>query len=220
MKNQTPAYIPSHFLNGDQAQVRELIQKNSFATVLSFPENEKPFVNHLPVIFSSRPGEENILIGHMAKRNPQWAHFKKNPDCTLIFHGPHTYITPSWYTSGRNVPTWNYVVAHVHGKIKLRESFEDQIEVLEQLTRVFESENPEPWEFELPSDLADAQSLTSAIISFEFHIENIEAKFKLSQNRNDQDRFGVIDGLSQRTDEMSHRIREMMIKLEKKESAL
>lgn len=208
-------YLPKHFSQNDEAKLRNLITQNAFATVLSFPTNETPFINHLPVIFSNQPGEGNVLIGHMAKRNPQWTHFRTNPNCTVIINGPHTYITPTWYKSGRDVPTWNYAVAHLHGKIELVEKFEDQIDILKQLSAFFEQPSPAPWEFELPDDLMDADSLTSAIISFKFHIEKVDAKFKLSQNRPKEDRLGVIDGLSQRTDEMSQLVREMMLENEK-----
>jgi transcriptional regulator len=207
-------YLPKHFSQADELKVKKLIEQNGFATILSYPKNEKPFINHLPVIFSSRLGDEKILIGHMAKRNPQWQHFKENPDSTLIINGGHTYITPRWYKSGRDVPTWNYAVAHLHGKMELVESFDEQIEILKQLSLFFESPSPTPWDFELPDDLLDESALTSAIISFKFHIETIEAKFKLSQNRSAEDRQGVIEGLLERTDDMSNLVRTMMVENE------
>lgn len=206
--------MPKHFVEKDRLKVIKLIEQNSFATVLSYPKNEKPFVNHLPVIFSSLPQEENVLIGHMAKRNPQWQHFAENSESTIIIHGAHTYITPKWYRSGRDVPTWNYAVAHLHGKIELIKSFEGQIEILKQLSNFFERSNQNPWQFELPDDLLDETVLGSAIISFKFHIEKIEAKFKLSQNRSAQDRQGIMDGLMSRTDEMSKIVRSMMAETE------
>lgn len=207
-------YLPKHFSQADELKVKKLIEQNGFATVLSYPKNEKPFINHLPIMFSSRPGNEKILIGHMAKRNPQWQHFKENPDSTLIINGGRTYITPRWYKSGRDVPTWNYAVAHLHGKMELVESFDGQIEILKQLSHFFESPSPTPWDFELPDDLLDESALTSAIISFNFHIETIEAKFKLSQNRSAEDRHGVIEGLLERTDDMSRLVRTMMVENE------
>lgn len=209
-------YIPKHFSQGDEIKIRKLVEQNSFATILSFPENERPFVNHLPIIFSSSSGEEEVIIGHMATRNPQWAHFKKNPDCTIIINGCHTYITPKWYKSGRDVPTWNYAIAHLHGKIELIESFNEQIEILKELSLFFEKPSIAPWEFDLPDDLLDESALTNAIISFKFHIEKIDAKFKLSQNRPIEDRLGIIDGLQERTDEMSKLVRDLMIENEKK----
>lgn len=208
-------YLPKHFSQADQAEVRELIRQNGFATVLSFPAGEHPFINHLPLVFSSKKGEEEVLIGHMAKRNPQWLHFKTNSQGTVIINGPHTYITPTWYKSGRDVPTWNYAVAHLYGRVELFEKFEDQVDILKQLTEFYESSNPKPWEFELPDDLLDAESLGAAIVSFKFHIEKVDAKFKLSQNRVEEDRDGILDGLSQRTDDQSHAIIELMRRAER-----
>ena len=207
-------YLPKYFAQKDSAKVRKLIEQNSFATVLSFPQTEPVYVNHLPIIFSSCAGEEEILIGHMAKQNPQWRHFQENPKSTLIFHGAHTYITPTWYTSGNDVPTWNYAVAHLHGKMELIEPYEQQIAILKQLAYVFEKSNPNPWTFELPPDLADENVLVSSIVSFKFYMEKIDTKFKLSQNRSAEDRQAVIAGLLERKDEMSHLVRELMLEEE------
>jgi transcriptional regulator len=205
-------YTPKHFSKDSKSEVRDVIAQNSFATVLSYPKDQTVLISHLPIIFSANPAEENILIGHMARQNPQWKHFRDNPNATMIFHGPHTYISPLWYRSGRDVPTWNYAVVHLHGKIELVEKFDEQVEILKQLTAVFEG--PTGWDFELPDDLLDESALTSAIISFKFHIEKTEAKFKLSQNRSKDDREGIIEGLKTRTDEQSKLVREMMLKNE------
>ncbi len=207
-------YIPNHFTENEELKVKKLIDENGFVTILSFPKNEKPFINHLPVIFSPHPNEEKVLLGHMAKRNPQWKHFKDNSECTMIVNGPHTYITPNWYKSGRDVPTWNYAIAHLHGKIELVEGFKEQVDILRQLTHFYEKPSAAPWEFELPDDLLDESALTAAIISFKFHIESVESKFKLSQNRSNEDQQGVLDGLRERSDEKSKLVREMMLKNE------
>lgn len=204
-------YLPKHFLPNQESRVRKLIEQNPFMTILSYSKDSMPFINHLPIIFSSKPSEERILIGHMSKQNPQWRHFIDNPNATFIVQGPHTYITPKWYKFGRDVPTWNYAVAHLQGKVELVESFSEQVEILKQLTCFFEKSNPSPWEFELPDDLLDETALTSAIISFRFKIEEVDAKFKLSQNRSTEDKSGIIEGLKERTDEKSRAVREMMI---------
>lgn len=207
-------YLPKHFSPTEESRIRKLVEQNSFVTILSYPKDATPFINHLPVIFSSKSSENQVLIGHMAKRSPQWTHFKENSRATVIVQGPHTYITPKWYRSGRDVPTWNYAVVHLQGTIELVESFTDQVEVLKQLTYFFEKSNANPWEFELPDDLLDETALTAAIISFKFKIEKTDAKFKLSQNRSIEDKAGVIEGLSKRTDDMSRAICGMMVENE------
>ncbi|CAN5671815.1 FMN-binding negative transcriptional regulator [soil metagenome] len=207
-------YVPKHFAEADDAKVRAMIEQNSFALVVSYPPDEAPYFNHLPVIFSSKEGEDEILIGHMARRNPQRLHFQKNPSCTIVVNGPHAYITPLWYKSGRDVPTWNYAAVHLTGRIELVENFAGQIDTLKQLTKVFEGDGPDAWEFELPSDLLDAESLTAAIVSFRFHIEKVDAKFKLSQNRPKEDRVGVIEGLAARKDDLSRTVMDLMLRHE------
>jgi transcriptional regulator len=202
-------YLPKHFSQANFEKVKSLIEENSFATILSFPEGAKTFINHLPVIFNSK-STDDIMIGHMSKRNRQWLHFKNNPDCTMIFQGGHTYITPKWYRSGRDVPTWNYAIVHLHGKIEVVETYNEQIEILKKLTLHYEKDNLEPWEFSMPEDLAQESVLTASIVSFRFKIENIEAKFKLSQNRSKDDQQGIIEGLKKRTDEMSKLVLRMM----------
>lgn len=204
-------YTPKHFAV-DGEMVRKIIEENGFATILSFPEGEPPFINHLPLMFGDSP---EILLGHMSRKNPQWMHFKKNPRCTALIHGPHAYITPRWYKSGRDVPTWNYAAVHLHGRVELIEDFAGQKDVLEKLSEFYERASATPWEFELPEDLASGETLTAAIVSFKFMIEKTEAKFKLSQNRPAQDRAGVIEGLLERTDDESARVRAIMIELEK-----
>lgn len=209
-------YLPKHFLEDNFLAIKQLIQQNSFAILLSYPEGEKPFINHLPMIFSSNPQEDKVLIGHMSKKNPQWEHFKNNSNGTVIINGCHTYISPKWYKSGRDVPTWNYAVAHLYGKVDLIESFNEQIEILKQLSYFFESPSPNPWKFELPEDLKSESTLTSAIISFKFHIEKVDAKFKISQNRSEADRKGIIEGLLEKNDDMSKSIRYLMVENERK----
>lgn len=100
--------------------------------------------------------------------------------------------------------------------MELVEFFSGQVEILKRLSHFYESPSPTPWDFELPDDLLDESALTSAIISFKFHIETIEAKFKLSQNRSAEDRQGVIEGLLERTDDMSRLVRTMMVENEEK----
>lgn len=211
-------YVPKHFSEAEDQKIRILVTENSFVTVLSYPKDELPYINHLPVVYSQDPSEKDVLIGHMAKRNPQWLHFQTDSRATIIVGGPHTYITPTWYQSGRDVPTWNYAVAHLQGRIELISDFMGQIEILKQLTEFYEGNKPGAWEFELPEDLLDSDSLTSAIISFKFRIEKKVAKFKLSQNRPEVDRQGVIAGLKQRNDENSKAILKMMEDFEKNQS--
>jgi transcriptional regulator len=208
-------YIPKHFTAPPGAAL-ELINKYPFATVICSDADGLPLANHFPLL-ATLSGGAMLLEGHMAKQNSQWTHFQKGPKVLAIFHGPHTYITPQWYSGvgKRDVPTWNYVSVHVTGRVRLVEDFEGLTASLKKLSDHFEAGTKNPWTFELPANLADAQKLTSAIVGFEIEVEKIETKLKISQNRLPQDREGVIKGLESRTDEMSGEIRRLMIEIER-----
>lgn len=202
-------YLPKHFETSEAEKIWEIIEAYPFATVMSFDEENQPFFSHVPLLLKkSKAGFS--LVGHVAKRNPQWMHFKNNPKSKILIHGPHTYITPQWYLSGRDVPTWNYVAIHIDGSAKLIEDYDGLIGLLKALTEKFESGSSNPWEFELPDDLLTPETLCSAIVGFEITLEKIDAKFKLSQNRVNADKEGVIAGLSLRPDDMSKAIYQMM----------
>ena len=203
-------YTPKHFVQDDFDSVHKFILEHGFATIVAIDETGEPIINHIPVVFEGDSKE--YLIGHMSKHNPQWLVFNKNPKAILVFHGPHSYITPKWYRSGRDVPTWNYTVVHLSGTIELIEKFNDQVKILQQITKHFESFEKTQWIFELPDDLLDPTSLTSAIVSFRFKINKTETKFKLSQNRSQDDQQGIIQGLSERTDENSRLVRDLVLK--------
>lgn len=199
-------YLPKHFQENDRSRALKLIKNHPFATLISI-HNGAPQINHLPIILDEATPPK--LLGHMSKRNPQFQFLAEGKTVTAVFHGPHTYITPKWY-SENDVPTWNYAVVHVTGHIHWIESYHPLIELLKKLTNEFESDEAESWKFFLPDDLKSESALTSAIIGFEIEITSIEAKFKLSQNRSPLDREGVIRWLSSRTDEMSQSIQCMM----------
>jgi transcriptional regulator len=203
-------YIPKHFNAVDDNKVFKIIEDFPFATVMSFDENTQPFFSHIPLI-TNKTSSGFSLLGHVSKQNSQWKHFQANRNVKVIVQGPHTYVTPRWYKSGRDVPTWNYVAIHIEGRAKLIEQFDDLVVLLKKLTSKFEPQTKEAWEFEIPSDLLAPAALEAAIVGFEIEITKIEAKFKLSQNRSTADKLGVIEGLSQRTDEMSKQIRKLML---------
>lgn len=206
-------YSPKHFAVQDNELIVQLIEDFPLATVVTCDEEGDPFINHIPMI-AEKKGDTVMLYGHMARRNPQWRHFIEGSSATVIFHGPHAYITPTWYVSGRDVPTWNYAVVHIKGSIELVEDFESLSALLEKQTKRFENGRPRAWEFELPDDLSNPQALTLAIVGFKMKPEHIEAKFKMGQNRGKPDRLSVLEGLKGQGDEMSLKVRDLMAKLQ------
>lgn len=204
-------YLPEYAKPGEAEALLSILKNNLFVTLISNDLEQRPFVSHIPVrtVFDSQSLVG--IHGHFAKRNPHVQYLEKNNEVTLIFHGPHAYISPKWYKSGRDVPTWNYCVVHVHGKLKLLPGFEDICASLKDLTSTFET-GESAWRFELPDDLLMPEQLTSAITAFEIIPDRIEAKFKLSQNRPKIDRDSVASKLAERNDEMSTAIAQLMQK--------
>jgi transcriptional regulator len=201
-------YLPPKFEERDLNCLQQVIDENPFASLISVFEG-KPEISHLPLILESN-GSKMRLIGHMAKANPQWRHLEGSP-VTIAFQGPQTYITPKWYVEN-DVPTWNYVVVHVMGPVRLMQTYEELVQALRLLTQKMEQNASDPWEFWLPEDLESPQVLQNAIVGFEIEVQEIKGKFKLSQNRSEQDRSQVIEGLGARVDEMSRGIQALMIR--------
>ncbi len=202
-------HLPKQFDARNDPRILDIIESYPFATVMSFDETNQPFFNHIPLV-TKKTASGFSLLGHVAKGNPQWKHFKTNPKVKIIINGPHTYITPTWYRSGRDVPTWNYAAIHIDGSAKLIDDFDGLIGILKTLTEKFESGSQNPWEFELPDDLLTPETLCSAIVGFEISVEKTDAKFKLSQNRTDIDKTGIIEGLARREDDMSKAVLQLM----------
>ncbi len=202
-------YKPAHFNPREKSQIVELITNYPFVTMISKDEAGSLSISHIPIVAEIENNEIKSIKGHFSLRNPHVRHLQADNNITLIFNGAHTYITPTWYQSGRDVPTWNYCVVHIHGKLEFNNSFDEICANLKDLTKAFE-QGAGAWKFELPADLLDPKHLTSAIIAFTIIPEKIEAKFKLSQNRPLIDRNGVIEGLETRQDDMSRGIKKMM----------
>lgn len=203
-------YIPNYTKNSDEKEILKLIQEYSFATLISLDETQNLSITHLPVLVETEGHQIKKIVTHMAAANPQAKHLSQNPQATFVFQGAHAYITPRWYRSGRDVPTWNYEVVHINGKAKLISDADRLITILKQTSNFYEG--PQGWQFELPDDLEDPRILSRAIIGVELIPEQIEAKSKLGQNRGREDQMGVIEGISkERIDENSLAIQKKML---------
>ena len=187
-------YNPNRYKNDNQDELFALIDQYPFATLIAGDE-----VGHLPLYLDGHK-----LIGHMG-RNNQLAQAKK---VKVIFHGPHTYINSSWYVVN-NVPTWNYAVVHIDGELTLVEDLKGMLKILNHSNDHMNAQYEDKWDMFVPEDLRGTK-LSDKIVGFEISIDKIEGKFKMSQNRNDEDYAGALEGLKKRKDEMSHKVREMM----------
>jgi transcriptional regulator len=182
-------YIPPSFVVTDTEQLHAFMARHSFATLVSQHENS-PFASHLPLLFDAEPPPHGRLIGHMARANPQWES-AAGQRVLAIFHGPHAYISPTWYEATNVVPTWNYVAVHVTGTLRLIEDRDRLREVLRRTVAIYEAGRSRPWSMESP-DAEFLDKLLAAIVGFEIEIEQIEGKWKLSQNHPAERREKVV----------------------------
>jgi transcriptional regulator len=180
-------YIPKHFAQEDQALLIEVMRAHSFALLVSTRENGEPFVTHLP--FVVRDNADRVVIeGHMARANPHWRYLEKNARALIVFSGPHAYVSPSLYESKENVPTWNYIAVHAYGQVKLTHAMPDKHAAQTRLIDALEPAYHRQFDELSPTYM---HGRMSAIVAFEFIVERLEGKFKLSQNRPMADRRNV-----------------------------
>ena len=193
-------YLPHQFEESDPNTIRAVIRAAPFATLVTVDSSGEPFINHLPILDDDRNTDTLKLFGHMARANPQWRSLQSGARAVAIFHGPHSYITPTWYTESF-VPTWSYAVVHARGAMRVIEEFESLDEILSRSVQRFEASQPQPFAYALPLDLR--REKLRSIVGFEMKVEHVEAKFKISQNRSVADREGAMRGLATRSDEGS-----------------
>jgi transcriptional regulator len=196
-------YIPKAFREDRDDRLYELLEAHPFASVIT-AGGSGLMASHIPMalereaIGSGRP--MGLLTGHLSRANPQWRDLAENGEALAIFSGPQHYITPNWYPekheTGRVVPTWNYAVVHVYGRVEVVEDAEWLLAHLEGLTNVHEAKSPTPWKItDAPAEYVASQ--VKGIVGLRMSIERMEGKWKVSQNRAEQDRQGVAKGLGE-----------------------
>ncbi|MCH9657034.1 MAG: FMN-binding negative transcriptional regulator [Planctomycetes bacterium] len=200
-------YVPSSFAETDINVLHHFIEQNSFATLVTHRDDE-PFASHIPVLLDRNQGEYGQLIGHFAKANPQ-SKTETLQNVLTIFHGPHAYISPTWYEAPDLVPTWNYQAVHVYGRYSVIDDSDQLIEILKQYVSFYEADQPTPWTME-NVDPAFVDQLLQSIVGFTIKIERIEGKFKLNQNHPVERREKVIHVLQQQESENSQAIAAQM----------
>lgn len=183
-------YIPNYFKITDETIAYDIMNEHSFATLIS-QNNGMPFATHLPLMLNK---ENTYLYGHFARPNPQWTDIQ-NQTVLAIFHGPHCYISPSWYETNKAVPTWNYVTVHVYGEVELLEDEHELMNSLQEMVLKYEAPDSS---YRLQD--VDGEFLTGmnkGIQGFKIKINKIEGKAKLSQNHSTQRQELVIEQLDQ-----------------------
>jgi transcriptional regulator len=191
-------YIPRANQEDRIAVLHKLMEDQPFASLITMGSSGL-FATHIPMMLEQN-GAKGQLRGHISRANPQWRDYTPSVEALAIFSGPQHYITPNWYLekqeSGKVVPTWNYVVVHAYGHLKIIEDGAWLVTHLASLTNIHEAASPVPWKIEdAPADYIASQ--VKGIVGLEMEVTRLEGKWKVSQNRSEQDRNGVAEGLAE-----------------------
>jgi len=202
-------YVPKHFQQNSWPEIRKVIDDYSFATVVSCKDGV-PVATHAPVrLVESAPGTF-VLQGHVARANPHWQVMESEQKTLVIFAGPHSYVSPRWYNHV-NVPTWNYIAVHVYGKPRLVRDADELRALMSGLVNRYEGhiEAERRYTVEgLPPGYLESQM--RGIVGFEISVDEVQASFKLSQNRVQEDHDNVIVELRKSEDQDAQRIAQAM----------
>jgi transcriptional regulator len=193
-------YIPKHHEATDTAALHGLIKSYPLGLWVTTSGGEL-LANHVPFLLQPERAPYGTLVGHVARANPVWQQFATTQRSIVSFQGADAYITPSWYPSkhatGKAVPTWNYAVVHAHGMPRAIEDQDWLRAHVTQLTTVNEAGQALPWHVsDAPADYIDR--MLTMIVGIEIPIDALVGKWKVSQNRPEADRVGVVAGLSER----------------------
>jgi transcriptional regulator len=184
-------YIPHYYKNENMDEVYDFIRQNSFGILINQVDG-KPWATHIPMELEKR-NEKDVLVGHIAKANPQWKGFQEDAQLLCIFNGPHAYVSSSWYKE-EEVPTWNYIAVHVYGSLKIL-SEEETMQSLHRLVDRYESQSKNPLSLHDVSPKTLRQ--VKGVVGFSITVEEIQAAYKLSQTRQD-DHAAIIRNLEER----------------------
>ena len=196
-------YIPSAMKMTSVSQAHDLIHEFSFGAIIS----ESMEASHLPFMLKQDEGNLGTLYCHFARANPQWQQLE-NKEALVVFSGPHSYISPTWYASKPAVPTWNYAAVHVYGRVEILTGAQ-AIKVLDDTVGKYEPE------LLTNNELISAdykEKLAKAIVAAKITITRFDGKLKLGQHRKAEDQQGVVRGLSSNLDLDSRALLKYMIR--------
>jgi len=199
-------YIPKHYAVTDEVKMLDFMKQNSFGILFSHTGPE-PMATHLPFIIDDSVGEKGRISGHMAKANAQWQ-YADGQLVMVVFHGPHTYVSPTWYQEDNVVPTWDYVAVHTTGIFKASENPNSLEEAVERLTHQHEADQPQPW---LPDFSTDySKEMLKHIVAFEIEITSLRGKWKINQNHPERRRRRVAEKLKALSGDMNLQVAELI----------
>jgi transcriptional regulator len=182
-------YIPPHFAEPSVDTLHQLIKEHPLGVLITNGGSGLD-ANHIPFELSSDQGQAGTLHCHVARANPVWQDITSGDEVLVVFRPAHAYVSPNWYPSKqefhKQVPTWNYLVAHAYGRVTIHDDERYVRTMVARLTRTHESKLPSPWKMsDSPKDFIDA--MVMAIIGIEIEITRLVGKSKLSQNKEERD---------------------------------
>ncbi len=192
-------YTPKYHALTDIGTMHSHIAEHPLGAWVCTAQNQL-IANHIPFVLDAQHVSNSRLLGHVSRANPVWRELDGGAPSVVMFMGPHAYITPSWYPGkhqhGKVVPTWNYVTVHVHGVAHAIEDPDWILDVINRLTDAQEVRRTEPWKVsDAPSEYIE--KMLRAVVGIEIVIERLEGRLKVSQDEDDQDRLGTVEGLQQ-----------------------
>ena len=186
-------YVPHFNAMTDDAEIRRMVAEIGAAQLVTVGDDGVPMATLLPVVWRG-----GTVIAHMARANTHWRSIGENEPTLLVVSGPQAYISPSWYATkaehGKVVPTWNYSAVHLTGRARIHEDGEWLRGAVEELVQQHEAHREHPWSTADAPDRYISGQLR-AIVGIQIEVQRVEAKAKLSQNRSEADRAGVVEGL-------------------------
>jgi transcriptional regulator len=210
-------YLPKHFTETRSAELAGLMQRYSFATIVTHGDGGLT-ASQLPFMYRAEKGVHGTLLCHLAKPNPQVADLRAGREVLVIFSGPHAYVSPSWYATRPAVPTWNYAAVHAYGTPRPIEEPDALIRLVGALTEIYEGGRGAPWR--LADEPAEyVEGMVRGIIGFAIPVTRLEGKYKLSQNRSATDRQRVMAALREERDTLAHDVAALMAGREAEKTA-
>ena len=185
-------YTPHPFRESDVGINLDFVEQQGFGVLISNGA-AGPVISHLPVLVDRSQGRHCLLRAHVAKANDHWRSLDDRP-ATMVFNGPHCYVSAGWYRERGVVPTWNYVTVHLHGRARLEKALEAKRRMVADFVAHFEARSPEPWTIPA-AETGYMDGLLDGIVAFTIDVQRIESTWKLNQNHSAERRHRVIAAL-------------------------
>lgn len=209
-------FTPPAFQRDELPVLHGHIEAHGFATLVTLGRHGL-IASHIPILIDKDVEPYGRLRGHFSRANPQWRDIDPEIPALAIFHGPNAYVSPNWYASkrehGKVVPTWNYTAVHASGVLNVTEDADVLAGIVDDLSEKYEQQFPQPWRTsDAPADFIRGR--LKGIVGFEMAITKLEGKWKMSQDRSQADRRGVIEGLASSDREICRDVAAIMAGLE------